>query len=166
MQACPHKVPRYEWEKTQPRVRKCTLCSDRLKFGNITACAEACPTEATLFGDMEKLLEVAKSRLQNNPSKYYQHIYGVEEAGGGHILVISPVPFEQLGYTPKLPDEPMPKLTMQAMEKIPPLVAAGGVFLTTMYWLTKRKNQIAREEKVHSLESENRKTDKNYHEKF
>ena len=161
MQACPHKVPRYEWGKTQPRVRKCTLCSDRLKAGKITACAEACPTEATLFGDMDKLVEVAKSKLQNNSSKYYQHIYGLEEAGGGHVLVISPVPFEQLGYTAKLPDVPMPELTMRAMEKIPPVVAAGGVFLTAMYWLTKRKNQIAREEKDITLKSDDRNTDNN-----
>ena len=53
MQACPHKIPRYEWEKTQPRVRKCVLCHDRVKAGKLTACAEACPTEATLFGNME-----------------------------------------------------------------------------------------------------------------
>ena len=165
MRACPHKVPRYEWGKTQPRVRKCTLCSDRLKAGKITACAEACPTEATLFGDMDKLVEVAKSKLQNNSSKYYQHIYGLEEAGGGHVLVISPVPFEQLGYTAKLPDVPMPELTMRAMEKIPPVVAAGGVFLTAMYWLTKRKNQIAREEQYISLKSEDRNTDNNKYEK-
>jgi formate dehydrogenase iron-sulfur subunit len=156
MQACPHKVPRYEWNKTQPRVRKCDMCSDRIKAGGLPACAEACPTEATLFGDMEKLVEVAKKRLQNNPSKYYQHIYGLEEAGGSHVLIISPVPFEQLGYTSKLPQKPMPELTMQAMEKIPPVVAVGGVFLTGMYWLTKRKNQIAREERKLSVKHENK----------
>lgn len=147
MQACPHKVPRYEWEKTQPRVRKCTLCHDRVKAGKLTACAEACPTEATLFGNMDDLIAVAKKRLKENPGKYYQHIYGLEEAGGGHVLILSPVPFEQLGYTAKLPKESMPSLTMKAMEKIPPVVAVGGVFLTGMYWLTKRKNEIAREEK-------------------
>ncbi len=166
MQACPHKVPRYEWGKTQPRVRKCNLCSKRLKEGKLTACAEACPTEATLFGDMEKLIEVANSRLKNNPTKYYQHIYGLEEAGGGHVLVISPMPFEQLGYTAMLPDKPMPELTMRAMEKIPSVVAAGGIFLTTMYWLTKRKNQIAREEKKQLFKSENRNNGNKYHEEL
>ena len=66
--------------------------------------------------------------------------------------VISPVPFEQLGYTAKLPKESMPSLTMKAMEKIPPVVAMGGVFLTGMYWLTKRKNEISREEKYPAKE--------------
>jgi len=152
MQACPHKIPRYEWEKTQPRVRKCVLCHDRVKAGKLTACAEACPTEATLFGNMEDLVSTAKKRMQNHPGKYYPHIYGLEEAGGGHVLVISPVPFEQLGYTAKLPKESMPSLTMKAMEKIPPVVAMGGVFLTGMYWLTKRKNEISREEKYPAKE--------------
>jgi formate dehydrogenase iron-sulfur subunit len=152
MQACPHKVPRYEWEKTQPRVRKCTLCHDRVKAGKLTACAEACPTEATLFGNMDDLIATAKKRMQKHPGKYYPHIYGLEDAGGGHVLVLSPVPFEQLGYTAKLPKESMPSLTMNAMEKIPPVVALGGVFLTGMYWLTKRKNQIAKEENSHSKE--------------
>jgi len=31
------------------------------------------------------------------------------------------------------------------MEKIPSVVSVGGIFLTSMYWLTKRKNQIAKE---------------------
>jgi formate dehydrogenase iron-sulfur subunit len=152
MQACPHKIPRYEWEKTQPRIRKCVLCHDRVKAGKLTACAEACPTEATLFGNMEDLVSTAKKRMQKHPGKYFPHIYGLEEAGGGHVLVISPVPFEQLGYTAKLPKESMPSLTMNAMEKIPPVVALGGVFLTGMYWLTKRKNEIAKEEKNQAKE--------------
>ncbi|MFA6599201.1 MAG: 4Fe-4S dicluster domain-containing protein [Ignavibacteriaceae bacterium] len=146
MQACPHKIPRYEWGTTHPRIRKCNLCSDRVKSGKLSACSEACPTEATLFGDLDQLVTVAKKRLREHPEKYYQHIYGLEEVGGSHVLVLSPVPFEQLGYTSKLPKEPMPEFTMRAMEKIPPVVAVGGVFLSGMYWLTKRKNQIAKEE--------------------
>jgi len=147
MQACPHKIPRYEWGSTQPRIRKCNLCTDRVKAGKLSTCAEDCPTEATLFGDMDQLIAVAKKRLKDNPEKYCQHIYGLEEAGGSHVLIISPVPFEQLGYTSKLPNESMPEFTMRAMKKIPSVVVSGGVFLSGMYWLTKRKNQIAKEKK-------------------
>jgi len=147
MQACPHKIPRYEWGTTQPRVRKCILCYDSVNAGKLPGCVAACPNEATLYGNIDQLVSVAKNRLKENPEKYYQHIYGLEEAGGGHVLVISPVPFEQLGYISKLPKEPMPEFTMRAMEKIPSVVVGGGVFLSGMYWLTKRKNQIANEEK-------------------
>jgi formate dehydrogenase iron-sulfur subunit len=148
MQACPHNVPRYEWESRSPRVRKCILCYERLKKGELTACAEACPVEATICGKLKDLIRIAKKRLQNYPEKYYQHIYGLEEAGGSNVLIISPVPFEQLGYSSKVPMQSMPSFTMQAMEKIPTAVSVGGIFLTSMYWLTKRKNQIAREEKI------------------
>ena len=101
-----------------------------------------------MYGRMDQLIEVAKNRLKNNPDKYYQHIYGLEEAGGGHVLIISPVPFEQLGYVSKLPNEPMPELTMNAMEKIPSVAVGGGIFLSAMFWLTKRKNELAKEKNL------------------
>jgi len=147
MQACPQSIPRYEWGTTQPRIRKCNMCTSRISNNQLPACVELCPTEATLFGDRDQLIHIAKKRLKDNPDKYYQHIYGIEEAGGSHIMVLSPVPFEQLGYVAHLPNRAMPEFTALAMEKIPSVVIAGGTFLTGMYWLTKRKNQIAKEEK-------------------
>ncbi len=44
-----------------------------------------------------------------------------------------------------LPKVPMPEFTNRAMEKIPSVVVVGGAFLSGMYWLTKRKNQLAKE---------------------
>ena len=145
MQACPHGVPRYEWGTTTPRIRKCNMCDERVKAGKLPACAEVCPTEATMYGKMDQLVEIAKNRLKSNPDKYYQHIYGLEEAGGGHVLILSPVPFEQLGYVSKLPTEAMPEFTMRAMDKIPSVAVGGGIFLSAMFWLTKRKNELAKE---------------------
>lgn len=147
MQACPHKIPRYEWGTTNPRIRKCVLCNDRVNAGKLPGCVEACPTEATLYGSIEKLIAIANRRLKEDPDKYYQKIYGLEDVGGSHVLVISPVPFEQLGYVSMLPKEPMPEFTNRAMEKIPSVVVVGGAFLSGMYWLTKRKNQLAKEKK-------------------
>ncbi len=155
MQACPHGIPRYEWGSTQPRIRKCNLCEDRVKDGKLPACVEVCPTEASMYGKMDQLIEVAKNRLKNNPDKYYQHIYGLEEAGGGHVLIISPVPFEQLGYVSKLSSEPMPELTMNAMKKIPSVAVGGGIFLSAMFWLTKRKNELAKEKNLQMGNKEN-----------
>jgi formate dehydrogenase iron-sulfur subunit len=155
MQACPHKVPRYEWSSLNPRVRKCVLCYDRLKKGLPTACSEACPSGATMFGDLDDLVIEAKKRLKENPSTYYQSIYGLKDAGGSNILVISPVPFEQLGFTSHLSGEPLPKLTANAMEKIPGVVSVGALCLGGLYWLTKRKNEIAKEERLQKKESIN-----------
>lgn len=150
MQACPFSVPRYEWSSTSPRVTKCVMCHDRLKKGELTACAEACPVEATISGKMSDIIAEAKRRIKENPNDYYPEIYGLEEAGGTNVLILSPVPFEQLGYISNVPKQSVPEFTAQAMEKIPTVVSVGGIFLTGMYWLTKRKNQIAQEENHHS----------------
>jgi formate dehydrogenase iron-sulfur subunit len=155
MQACPYSIPRYEWSSTSPSVRKCNLCYERLKEGKIHACAEACPTGATQAGELSKLIVEAKRRLKENPDKYYQEIYGLNEAGGGNVLVISPVPFDQLGYNTNVPKQPVPDFTLKAMEKIPSVVAVGGVFLTSMYWLTKRKNEVARENRINLRREKN-----------
>jgi len=157
MQACPHNIPRYEWSSTSPRVRKCVLCYKRVKRGQMTACAEACPVEATICGKLTDLIAEAKRRIKDNPGKYYPHIYGLEEAGGSNVLIISPVPFEQLGYSSKVPKVSMPDFTSRAMEKIPTVVSLGGIFLTGMYWLTKRKNQLAKERKALSGNEKNSK---------
>jgi formate dehydrogenase iron-sulfur subunit len=154
MQACPHHIPRYEWSKVNPRVRKCIMCYDRIKNGEQTACAEACPAEATIFGDRYELIEIAKQRLAENPDNYHQHIYGLEEAGGTNVIVLSPVPFDKLGLATNLPKEPLPTYTAKALEKIPGVVAGGGAFLAAMYWLTKRKNKIAEEEKQSNITKE------------
>lgn len=145
MQACPHHIPRYEWFSNTPVIHKCTMCYDRVKNGEQTACAEACPTGATLFGDLEELKIEAKRRIEENPDKYYPEVYGMTEAGGTNVLILSPVSFDQLGLATNLPNSPLPQLTQQALDKIPAVVGAGSVFLTGMYWLTKRKNQIAKE---------------------
>lgn len=155
MQACPHSIPRYEWSKVNPRVRKCIMCYDKLKKGEGTACSEACPSGATLFGDLDELKAEAKKRLKESPGTYYPHVYGLEEAGGSNVLVIASVPFEKLGFSSNLPKEPMSNYTAKALKKVPGVLGFGGVFLTGMYWLTKRKNQIAKEERALSSKGEN-----------
>lgn len=162
MQACPHTIPRYEWGSTDPRIRKCTMCYERISNGEQTGCAEACPFEATVFGDYDEIVELAKSRLKDDPESYYQKIYGLNDnsdlampvAGGTQVLIIAPEPFEQFGfvagepgYMGGLPEHPLPELTMKALSKVPHVVGLGSVFMGGMYWLTKRKNQIAKENK-------------------
>ena len=51
---------KYEWNKVLPRVQKCTMCPDRVSAGLPTACAEACPTGATKFGDRDELIAEAR----------------------------------------------------------------------------------------------------------
>ncbi len=147
IQACPFQVPRYEWSSNYPRVQKCRFCAERLKQGLQTACAEACPTGATKFGDRDDLVREAYNRMQAGPGKYVDRIYGLDEVGGTSILYLSSVPFEELGFKTRLTHTPLPMLTWQALSKIPTVVSVGGVFLYGIWWITNRRTEVRRIEK-------------------
>jgi formate dehydrogenase iron-sulfur subunit len=144
MLACPFSIPRYEWNDVWPRVRKCDLCAERLANGQPTACAEVCPTGATLFGTREELLEVARERIKGNPAGYVHHIYGLEEVGGTSVLLISDVPVDRLGYPEGLLKEPLPLLTWNVLQKIPNFVVLGSVLLGGIWWITARREKVER----------------------
>jgi formate dehydrogenase iron-sulfur subunit len=127
-------------------VRKCDMCSDRVPKGEVSRCSEVCPTNATITGERDELIAEAKKRLQENPEGYYQRIYGIEEVGGTSVLVLSAVPFEQLGYRTDVLKSPLPNLTWAALQHIPNIVAVGGVLLGGVYWITHRREEVAREE--------------------
>lgn len=142
MQACPFQVPRYEWASNYPRVQKCKFCAGRLEKGLQPACAEACPTGATKFGDRDELIREAHERIAAEPEKYVNKVYGLEEVGGTSILYISNVPFEELGFKTNLSKVPLPTLTWNALSKIPTVVAVGGVFLYGVWWITNRRTEV------------------------
>jgi len=146
VQACPFDVPRYEWSSLTPRLRKCTFCTDRVAAGKPNACAEACPTGATMAGEREALVEEARARLAAEPDKYVPKIYGEHDAGGTSVLFLSPVQFARLGLPENLPAEPLPMLTFRALSKIPPFVGAGGFVLAGLWWITNRRAEVARAE--------------------
>ncbi len=55
--ACPYDVPKYHAGKGI--VRKCDMCSDRLKVGEAPACVQACPHEAIKIRVVDKAEAVA-----------------------------------------------------------------------------------------------------------
>ncbi len=142
MVACPFDVPKYEWSKALPLVKKCDMCYDRIKQGKQPACAEACPTGATLFGKREELIEIARERLKNDKDKYYPYIYGLKEAGGTSLLYISSVPITELGFKMKGFQEAFPQYTWKVMKEIPNVVTFGGVFLYGLSWIINRRIKL------------------------
>jgi len=146
IQACPFDVPRYDWNSLTPRLGKCTFCAQRLSSGGLTACAEVCPTGASTCGEREALLKEARARLAAEPGRYLPRIYGEHEVGGTSVLYLSPVPFRVLGLPENLPLEPLPQFTGRALSQIPPLVGAAGLALAGLWWLTGRKQEVARSE--------------------
>lgn len=143
MLGCQFKIPRFEWFSPTPRIRKCILCEPRVREGKPTACAEACPTEATVFGDRDTLVKMAEARIAANPEKYDPHIYGMEEVGGTSVIFISPVPFEDIGFDRSIDKFPLPELTFRILQHVPTIVVAGAALLGGSYFLFKRKAKVA-----------------------
>lgn len=154
IQACPFQVPRYEWGSNYPRVQKCRFCASRVSRGLPTACAEACPTGATMFGDRDDLIRIAYERIKAEPDKYVDRIYGLHEVGGTSVLYLSHVPFEELGFKTQLQSTALPMLTWNALSKVPSVVGVGGVLLYGIWWITNRRTEVRKlESKLREMEN-------------
>ena len=133
-------MPRYEWTKLVPFVKKCDMCAARQAKGEAPACVEACPVQASIVGWRDEILEEAERRMLGD-SKYVKHIYGSEEAGGTSVFFISDVPFEKLGFSAP-PQQPMPALSAAALADVPTVVLVGGGLLAGIYWITGRRKDV------------------------
>jgi formate dehydrogenase iron-sulfur subunit len=142
MLACPYNIPKFQWNEVMADIRKCSFCSDRIEVGLEPSCAKACPTGAILFGYRDELIEIAEKRLHDEPDRYYQHIYGIEEVGGTNVLNIASVPLEKLGYPANLPLKPLPGYTAPAMHAVSPVVVGLGLLLGATAFISNRKKKI------------------------
>lgn len=145
MLSCPFNVPKFEWDSVIPQIRKCVMCYDRVDEGIQPACAKTCPTGAIMFGKRDELVKIAEARLSNEPDKYYQHIYGLNEIGGTSVLNISSIPLEEMGYPKNLGPEPLAARTNMAISSISPVVVGLGAVLGVIALIANRKNEIARQ---------------------
>ena len=68
--ACPFGIPKYQYDSPTGQIGKCELCRERYADGHYSACAEVCPTGATLFGRTSDLLIEAKRRLNLQPGQW------------------------------------------------------------------------------------------------
>jgi formate dehydrogenase iron-sulfur subunit len=144
MVACPFEIPKYQYDKVAPLVRKCTFCAQRQKEGKKPACAEACPTGALTFGKRGALIELAKHRIYRTPEKYVHHVYGEHEAGGTNWLYISDVPFEKLAMR-SVRDEAYPDKVQGALGAPPFVMTLWPPLLMGLYAFSKRRDAHAAE---------------------
>jgi Fe-S-cluster-containing dehydrogenase component len=128
--ACPFNVPRFEWASATPKIVKCELCRHRLDAGGAPACTAVCPREAVVFGKRAELLDEARQRLARHPERYVPTIYGETEGGGTQVLLLSSVPFTELG----LPDLG-PEAAAQLSESLQHGVYKGFVVPASLYAL-------------------------------
>jgi formate dehydrogenase iron-sulfur subunit len=145
MVACPFGVPTFQWDRALPWIRKCTFCADRQEQGLRPACVAACPAGALKFGEREELIIEARERIAAAPDKYINHIYGEKEVGGTSWLLLSRVPFEELGYPPFGPN-PVSVNAERAMGAVAPVLLGVAAAMTGIYWLTKSRQKAAKKE--------------------
>ncbi len=126
MVGCPYNVPQFQYNELFGQIQKCQMCNQagvgRIDNGQMTGCAEVCPTGATLFGPRDALLAEAKRRTELKPGEtynyprgdvskpyshhekrvpeYLQHVWGEKEAGGTNVMHLSAVSFDKLGMPP------------------------------------------------------------------
>ena len=86
---CPFEVPTVS--ERYRVARKCTMCVDRQRKGDLPACVRTCPTGALSFGEREDLIRIGRRRAREFKRG---HLYGVKEGGGSAILHVLPYGME------------------------------------------------------------------------
>ena len=139
MMACPYGIPRYDWDQAVPYVKKCILCYDRIKEGKQPACTEVCPVQATIFGERDELIREARRRIEAEPNRYADHIWGETEVGGTSVLYIAKNDLSFLSYGQKYTEKSLPEATAPAMEAVPFAFIGMASVMGGIHWIIKRR---------------------------
>ena len=82
-----------------------------------------------MFSERDELLKFAHDRLTAQPARYLNHVYGESENGGTSYLILSHVPFKELGL-PELPSSPVKDVSEAVMRLTLPSALGVGAVLT------------------------------------
>ena len=160
MMACPYGIPRYMWAEAVPYVRKCIMCYDKIKSGELDqpACTKACPTEATIYGNRDDLLEVAHKKIKEKPDLYLPKVFGEHDVGGTSVLYVSDISLGFLGWKEDLGEKPLPSRTQVFMNTVPAVFVGVGAIMGGVYWVIDRRmrlqGEVAGEVPAPGIESE------------
>ncbi len=156
MIACPWEIPRYSWEDTVPYVQKCDMCYERVVHqGAVPACVEACPEQATIFGERDELIAEARRRLSAEPEKYIQKIWGETEVGGTSVLYISDVEINLTDLAQPVSDTaPMPHRTTKILHQMPLVFGLMAGTMGGINWVIRRRQKLAADNRESLEEAE------------
>jgi len=152
MMGCPYGIPHYEWTSASPSVRKCVLCFEQLRRGEIErpACVTACPKEATSFGTREEMLAEAHRRIESEPQRYVPHVWGETEFGGTRVLYVAGIDLSFLAWADprRYAGQPLPVRTWSALRHVPLEFAGVGALMTGIWWIIERRRRREREQRA------------------
>jgi len=154
LMACPFGIPTYEYEEAfSPRVQKCTLCYPRITEGLLPGCVEVCPTGALVYGKRRDLIKIARRRIEANPDRYIDHIYGETEMGGTSWLYLSGTPFGAIGQREDLGPKPALEFTAGALSAVPMVIGLWPVFLVGAYAMSRRNAKTHQADQREAIET-------------
>ena len=78
-----------------------------------------------IWGKRGELLAEAQRRIDENPDRYVNYIYGRDDVGGTSVLYLSHVPFDKLGLE-NLGTDPVPMISEQTSDIVLPTIFVGG----------------------------------------
>ena len=131
---CPFDVPRFDSETRV--VEKCTFCAERMAEGLEPACVQACPTDALVMDEREKILEKVDNEVAEGA-----YVYGKDEVGGTSWIYLSDVPFSQLGFPAHGP-EPQRAFTTDLLSKFAVTGIIGGAMLYGIKRFSDRRKKV------------------------
>ena len=128
-QACPWKVPQFDFDKRV--TRKCHLCYNRTLLNyQKPACVAACPVGALAFDYKHEIILEAHRRVER--LKRPSYIMGLAEAGGTDLITILPAKPKDLGLIvapKKVINHNLDKIRITASGLLAASVIAGGMYV-------------------------------------
>ena len=128
-QACPWKVPQFDFEKRV--TRKCHLCYNRTLLNyQKPACVAACPVGALAFDYKHEIILEAHRRVERLKTPSY--IMGLAEAGGTDLITILPAEPKDLGLIAapkKVINHNLDKIRVTASGILAASVIAGVMYI-------------------------------------
>ena len=128
-QACPWKVPQFDFDKRV--TRKCHLCYNRTLLNyQKPACVAACPVGALAFDYKHQIILEAHRRVERLKGPSY--IMGLTEAGGTDLITILPTKPNDLGLITapkKVVNANLDKIRITASGILAASGIAGGMYV-------------------------------------
>jgi len=136
--ACPFDIPKYN--EQLEKVSKCHMCFDRIPEKE-PACVQACPTDALVFDERDKIIAMATDRK----AKINGYIYGDVDnkpLGGTGFIYVSDVPLTSLGV-PEVGENLSLEVPILSNSKLLLIPAVAGGLAYLVAW---RKNRMEEKE--------------------
>ena len=142
MMACPQSVPRYEWTKLAPYMKKCDMCyGARARKGNPRRARKRVRCRRRSSATATKFCARLASGWSMIPSTCRTFMASANSAARS-MFFISDVEFEKLGFVIPKDDEPLPEVSKAALDEAPMVVLVGGTMLAGLYWITNRRREV------------------------